>query len=133
MQNRFGGRRCGGRSALLFHTLVFMLPEEQFRPDVIVEAGLQDFYKRLSIHFIESQRRGETHYGGRENKCENYWQICKENNAEANCASDINKLFQGQRPDNLVLHLYKLRNLVLHPLYYNPLPVMSLKSQRTRL
>src|SRR3989344_4229031 len=110
-----------------------MLPEEQFRPDVIVEAGLQDFYKRLSIHFIESQRRGETHYGGRENNCENYWQICKENNAEANCASDRKKLKHRQRPYNLAHHAYKLRILVLHPLYYNPQPVMSLKSQRTRL
>ena len=90
------------------------LPDINFRRREVSESAFGNFYKRPVMNFIERQGDGKSadwnnqHYG--DEKRQSY--VDKKNYARS--AGKVNKLLEGQRPENFALYFYKLGDLKTH-------------------
>src|SRR3989339_560961 len=98
--------RCFSRTFHLF-------PNEKPRAGIVFKRPFQNFYKRLAVYFVESEGSKENrHWRGKKHHQKKRQEDVEEENY-GTAAQNVQKLLQGQWPENFILHFYELRHLKL--------------------
>jgi len=100
-----------------FHRFgLLFLPDENFRRHIISDGVLRHDYKRPVVDLEKRQSHGEGADWHGKNDGQKKRQHNMQKKYQPSSAGKINKLLEGQRPENLALNLYKLWDLKTHTL-----------------
>jgi len=94
--------------------LVFLFPYIKFALQAVIEERFDEVDEGLVIDLVESERPAKSYYGQGNKNGQKFRQENKQDDANTTSAGEIDELFEGQRAENLILDLDKLRHLETH-------------------